>query len=231
MGQDPEQIRDEIEQTRQEMGETVGAIGYKTDVKSRTREKVSDTKDKITGKAADVKDRVTGSATDVKDRVTGSAADVKDRVTPSSGGSSGPSALSTATDKLQSATPDADEVKRKARRAASIAQENPLGLAVGSIALGFLAGALIPTTEVENEKIGPIADQIKEEAKSTGHEVVERGKAVAQQAQEAAQSAMQAGQDTQSVGKEAANQAQGLKDSVKESAQNVQSTAQRTAKS
>lgn len=219
MGQDPEQIRDEIEQTRQEMGETVGAIGYKTDVKSRTRDKVSDTKDKITGKAADMKDRVTGSA-----------ADVKDRVTPSGGSSGGPSALSTATDKLQSATPDADEVKRKARRAASVAQENPLGLAVGSIALGFLAGALIPSTDVENEKIGPIADQIKEEAQNVGHEVVDRGKAVAQQAQEAASSAMQAGQDTQSVGKEAANQAQGLKDSVKESAQNVQSTAQRTAK-
>jgi len=220
VGQDPEQIRDEIEQTRQEMGETVGAISYKTDLKSRTRDKVSDTKEKITGKASDVKDRVTGSAADVKDRVTG----------PSSGGDSGPSALSTATDKLHSATPDADEVKRKARRAASVAQENPLGLAVGSIALGFLAGALIPTTDVENEKIGPIADQLKDEAKSTGHEVVERGKAVAQQAQEAATTAMQAGQDTQSVGKEAVNQAQGLKDSVKESAQNVQSTAQRTAK-
>ena len=219
MGQDPEQIRDEIEQTRQEMGETVGAIGYKTDVKSRTREKVSDTKDKITGKAADMKDRVTGSA-----------ADVKDRVTPSGGSSGGPSALSTATDRLQSATPDAEQVKYKARRAASVAQENPLGLAVGSIALGFLAGALIPSTDVENEKIGPIADQIKEEAQNVGHEVVDRGKAVAQQAQEAATTAMQAGQDTQSVGKEAANQAQGLKDSVKESAQNVQSTAQRTAK-
>ena len=50
MGQDPEQIREEIEQTRAEMGETVGAITYKTDLKSRTRDKVSDTKDKLTGK-------------------------------------------------------------------------------------------------------------------------------------------------------------------------------------
>ena len=220
MGQDPEQIRDEIEQTRQEMGETVGAISYKTDLKSRTRDKVSDTKDKITGKASDVKERVSGSASDVKDRVT-----------PSSGGSSGPSALSNATDKLSSATPDAEQVKYKARRAASIAQENPLGLAVGSIALGFLAGALIPTTDVENEKIGPIADQIKEEAQHVGQEVVDRGKAVAQQAQEAATTAMQAGQESQGVGSEAKNQAQGLKDSVKESAQNVKGTAQSTAKS
>jgi Protein of unknown function (DUF3618) len=32
MGQDPDEIRQEIEQTRAEMGETVEAIGYKADV-------------------------------------------------------------------------------------------------------------------------------------------------------------------------------------------------------
>ena len=35
MGQDPEQIREEIEQTRADLGETVCAITYKTDLKSR----------------------------------------------------------------------------------------------------------------------------------------------------------------------------------------------------
>ena len=51
MGQDADQIRREIETTRAEMkGETVGAIGYKTDVKARTRDKVTDTKDSIVSK-------------------------------------------------------------------------------------------------------------------------------------------------------------------------------------
>ena len=222
MGQDPEQIREEIEQTRAEMGETVGAITYKTDLKSRTRDKVSDTKDKLTGKASDVKDRVTGTVSSATDSVS-------DRM-PSGGGSEG-GGLSATKDKITSATPDAQQVKYKARRAASVAQQNPLGLALGSLALGFLAGSLIPSTDVENEKIGPIADQIKEEAQNVGHEALERGKAVAAQAQEAASSAMQASEQAKGVAGEATGQAQGLKDSVKESAQNVQSTAQSTAKS
>jgi len=222
VGQDPEQIREEIEQTRAEMGETVGAITYKTDLKSRTRDKVSDTKDKITGKASDVKDRVTGT-------VSGATDSVSERL-PSTGGSGSGGGLSTAKDKITSATPDAQQVKYKARRAASVAQQNPLGLAIGSLALGFLAGSLIPSTDVENEKIGPIADQIKEEAQNVGHEAIERGKAVAAQAQEAASSAMQASEQAKGVASEAAGQGQGLKESVKESAQNVQSTAQSTAK-
>ena len=37
------------------------------------------------------------------------------------------------------------------------AQDNPLGLAVGAAAVGFLAGLLVPVTQVENEKIGPMA--------------------------------------------------------------------------
>ena len=38
MGQDPSQIREEIEQTRSEMGDTVDALAHKTDVKSRVKE-------------------------------------------------------------------------------------------------------------------------------------------------------------------------------------------------
>ena len=48
MGQDPEAIRREIEQTRDRMGDTVEAIGYKADVPART-------KDKVTGTFSDVK--------------------------------------------------------------------------------------------------------------------------------------------------------------------------------
>ncbi len=226
MGQDPEQIREEIERTREEMGETVGAISYKTDLKSRTRDRVTDTRDKITGRASDIKERVTGSVSDAGDRVSGSVSGVSDRL-PGGGSSEGPGVA----DRVRSATPDAQEVKYKARRAAGVAQQNPLGLAVGSIAAGFLAGMLIPTTQVENEKLGPIADTIKDEAQSVGQEALDRGKAVAQQAQDAASTALQAGQESKDVGSTATSQVQGLKESVKESAQSVQSTAKSTTTS
>src|SRR5215203_2687918 len=114
MGQDPDAIRAQIEQTRGEMGETIEAIGYKTDVKSRARDKVN---------------RVVGRAND--------------------------------------ATPSSGEVKQGAQRAVSTAQENPLGLAIGAVAVGFVAGMLVPSTQVEDEKIGPVVDQVKDKAKET----------------------------------------------------------------
>ena len=53
LGQDPAAIRQEIEETRSEMGETMEAIGYKTDVRARTEDFVSEKKkDKVTERVA-----------------------------------------------------------------------------------------------------------------------------------------------------------------------------------
>ena len=60
------------------------------------------------------------------------------------------------------------------------------------MAVGFVGGLLVPSTRVEDEKLGPMADQFKEKAKETGQEAIERGKEVAQQA---AQSAKEAGSE------------------------------------
>jgi hypothetical protein len=125
MGEDPNAIRADIERTRADMGDTVDALGYKADVKSRAKEKIS-------------------------------------RVTPDRG---------------------------DLRRAKGVAQENPLGLALGGVAVGFLAGILAPSSRVEDEKLGPVADQVKDQLKETGQEAVERGKDVAQQAADTAKEA------------------------------------------
>jgi ElaB/YqjD/DUF883 family membrane-anchored ribosome-binding protein len=137
VGQDPDTIRTEIEQTRSEMGDTMDAIGYKTDVRSRARDTVQE-------KTGRFKSKISG------------------------------------------ATPDSDQVKDGARQAVGIAQENPIGLAIGAIAVGFVAGMLIPSTDVENEKLGPKADELKQQAKETGQEALERGKQAASDAAEAA---------------------------------------------
>jgi gas vesicle protein len=192
MGEDPEAIRAEIEQTRAEMGDTVEALGYKADVKSRAKDKVSDTRDKVTGKISEAKDRVVGTATDARDRVGGTVSD--------------------ATGTVSDRTPDAAEVKAKGRRAASVAQQNPLGLAIGSAAVGFLAGMLVPSTRVEDEKLGPVADQVKEQVKATGQEALERGKEVAQQA------ASTAKDTAQEAGREHAEE---LRSSTQDRASNV----------
>jgi gas vesicle protein len=168
MGQDPSTIRREIEQTREEMGDTVDALGYKADVKSRAKENVQD-------KVGSMKEKIVG-----------------------------------ATDRVSEATPDSGEVKQQAKRAVGIAQENPLGLAVGSLAIGFLAGMLIPESRMEHEKIGPMADQVKDQVRETGQEALDRGKQVAQEAAHAAKdTAQESGQQ----------QAQELRGSAQQSAE------------
>src|SRR5204863_9910831 len=88
--------------------------------------------------------------------------------------------------KISGATPDPNQVKDGARQAVGVAQENPIGLAIGAVAVGFVAGMLIPSTNVENEKLGPKADELKQQAKETGQEALEKGKQAASDAAEAA---------------------------------------------
>jgi hypothetical protein len=196
MGQDPDAIRQDIEQTRTEMSETVEAIGYKADVPSRAKEKVSETVDTLKTKVSDTatkaKEAVTGTTNRVADATSGAAARVGD------------------------ATPSGGEVRQTTRRAAGMAKENPLGLAIGAAAIGFLAGLAVPSTRVEDEKLGPVADQVKDKVKETGQEALDRGRQVAQ---EVASSAAETARDrTQEHG-------QDLADSARQSAKDVTAEA------
>ena len=174
----------------------------------QTRQHMGDTVDALAYKA-DVPGRT-------KDKITGAVDSVKERI----GG---------ATSTVSDATPDGQQVKDGARRAVGAAQENPLGLAIGFAAAGFVAGLLVPSTRVENEKIGPVADQVKEQVSSTAQEALEHGKQVAQEAASTAQEhAQQAAQEVKSTAQESAQQhGQELKQSAQESASQVASTAQR----
>ena len=191
MGQDPDAIRQDIEQTRAEMGETVGAIGYKADVPSRAKEKVAD-------KADAVRSKVSQATTRAKEAVAG---------TTSRGGAAGGTAS-----RVRDATPSGGDVKRTARRAAGIAQENPLGLAIGAVAIGFLAGLAAPSTRVEDERLGPVADQVKDTVRETGQEALQRGQevvrdTVASAAETAGQRGREHGQDLAASARQRAGEA------------------------
>jgi gas vesicle protein len=124
---------------------------------------------------------------DVKSRVKESISDKTERLKNQMAGTSA---------RLNEATPDSGQVKEGAQHAVGVAEENPIGLAIGGIAVGFLAGMLIPSTRIEDERVGPLADQVKEKAVETGQEAVERGKDVAGQvAEQATQTAQEAGRE------------------------------------
>lgn len=186
MGQDPAAIRQEIEQTRERMGDTVDALGYKADVPSRAR-------DSVTDKVQGVKAKLTGAGSQVSD-----------------------------------AAPNPDDVKQAGQRAVGVVQENPLGLAIGAAAVGFIAGLLIPSTKVEDERLGPVADQVKDQARQTGQEAIEHGKQIAQDTvQTAAEKAQEVASEVKDTAQESAQQhADELKASAQDSAETVKQTAQ-----
>ena len=55
---DPEEIRREIEATREELGDTVAALAAKADVKAQAKQKIEETKAAVAGK----KDELLGKA-------------------------------------------------------------------------------------------------------------------------------------------------------------------------
>jgi len=193
MGQEPEAIRDEIEQTRERMTETVDALGYKADVKGRAGDYVSDRKDALADKVHGVAE----AADSLVSRVTGAVPDPR-----------------AARDSVSAGVQDAGV---RTRRATSAAQSNPLGLAVGAVAAGFLVGMLLPSTRIENERIGEIADDVKARVKDTGEQALEHGKEVAQ---ETAQVAMEGARDAAQTAIETA------RESGQEHAEELKETAQ-----
>jgi gas vesicle protein len=163
-----------------------------------TRRHMGSTVDALAYKAdvpARTKDKVTGAVDSVRERIGGAGSAVADR------------------------TPDGEQVKAGAKRAAGVAQENPLGLAIGAAAVGFLAGMLVPSTRVEDEKIGPMADQVKEQVRQTGQEALEHGREIAQEAAGAAKDQVQ--QSAQEHGEQ-------LKESAQQSAQQATSSTPQT---
>ena len=151
-----------------------------------TRARMGDTVDAL-GYKADVpsraKESVAGKVQGAKAKITGAGSQISD------------------------VAPDAADVKQ----VVGVVQENPLGLAIGAAAVGFLAGMLIPSTNVEDEQLGPVADQVKEQVKQTGQEAIERGKQLASDIKDQTQDSVQ-------------QQSEELKSSVQESAQEVQRT-------
>ena len=196
MGQDPREIRHEIERTRERMTETVDAIGYRTDVKTRARDAVVNRKDAAMSKASGMVNKVVGAMPDV----------------PSPSDISKPGFVPDG----EQVRHGADQVKQSAKQAVSVAQANPIGLGVGAMAVGLIVGMALPTTRAEDERLGDISDELKQQARDAGSEVLDRGKQVAQD------TVTQVSETVQQSGKQ---QGQELADSLRQSAEDISSRA------
>ncbi len=83
-----------------------------------------------------------------------------------------------------SVVPSGQGMKRRGKRMGRMVRRNPLGLVVGGAAVGFVAGLLVPSTSMEDEKLGDMATKMKDTVRETGQEALERGKDMAQSALE-----------------------------------------------
>jgi ElaB/YqjD/DUF883 family membrane-anchored ribosome-binding protein len=116
------------------------------------------------------------------------------------------------------------QAKRQANRARlgfwQIMEENPLMVGAATLAVGVIAGLLLPSTDKEDALMGETRDHLLDEAKEAGQQALDKGKHVAE--------AM-----VDKVKEEAQHQgltAEGLAGKVKTVAQEVTNTAKEEAK-
>lgn len=167
MGETPDHIREDIEETRARMGDTVEALGYKADVKSRVKDTIVEKKDAVVGGADSLVSRVTG------------------------------------------AVPDRQQVKAGAQKV-GVSRQNPFGLAIAGAAVGFIAGTLLPSTSVEDERLGEMSDEVGEKAREAGQEALDRTKGVAREAVDNARQTVEerSGEETQQMASSLRDKAQ-----------------------
>lgn len=157
MGQDPSDIRAEIEATRARVGDEVDALSYKTDVPARVGDYVDDKKQAAKDKVSGVKNAIVGTT-------------------------------SGAVHSTSEALPSGEQLGKLK----DTAERNPLGLVIGGVAIGFVAGLLIPSTRIEDRQMGEMSDKVIDAARETAGDALETGKQIAT---DAADTAKEQGQE------------------------------------
>ncbi|MEU5567325.1 DUF3618 domain-containing protein [Micromonospora musae] len=208
MSTDPDQIRREIEATRNSLSSDVDALAYKV---SPARI-VDDRKQRARTALQKVRNTVMGTASDVGHGAGHAAHSVGDRAA---------SAVSTVSDAAHSATSTVGDAAHRAPQVLRQKSEgNPLAAGLIAFGVGWLASSLIPATRREQQ----LAAQVREKAGEHGGAVTEKLTQVASElkdelrepAEHAARSVKETAQhavsavkdDTRSAGHDVKEQAQ-----------------------
>jgi hypothetical protein len=183
-----DELRKEIDETRENLGNAVGGLAYKADIKNRGKEVVDEKKETIMEKVDDLKAKLPGG--DGDDAQGGLGDKVKSKL-PSGEDVSGkvdalkskvPDGVGDAAGKIGDKTPSKDDVKEKAHGAAETAKEHPIAIAGGAAVAGLAAGLALPETQLEREKLKPHAQQARAEATERVQETVQQVKSGVQDA-------------------------------------------------
>ena len=76
----PQELREQVEQTRIELGKTVEVLAAKADVKARAREKATEVKEQAVAKASELKGQAALKSGELREKATGLARQAQDRL-------------------------------------------------------------------------------------------------------------------------------------------------------
>lgn len=186
-----EEIRRQIDETREKLGDSVAALAYKADVKNRGKEAIEDKKevvmekvDELRSKASGAGDGEGGIGESVRSKLPDGGA-IKEKLPDSEAMRSKlPDGVGDAAGRLGDATPSKEDVRQKAQDAAETASGKPAAVVAGAAAAGLAAGLALPETELEREKIGPAAQDARRQAQSKVQDTVEQVKGAVRDAAE-----------------------------------------------
>jgi len=218
VGEESDQLRREIEQTRRELGTDVDALGEKVSPRRVMERRVDRTKNAIGG----VKERIMGTTSDASSSaggaISGAASSVQDRM---SGAASGVQ---------HAASSVGDTATDTAYRARRQAQGNPLAAGLIAFGLGWLVSSLLPPSEKERQLAHQVKDQAQPAVQAVGQQagqaLSEMKDNLQQPAQEAVESVKQTATDAAGTVKDEARSAAGnVKDQAQDSTQRVRGQA------
>ncbi|MEV1018491.1 DUF3618 domain-containing protein [Micromonospora sp. NPDC049801] len=216
MSTDPDQIRREIEATRNSLSSDVDALAYKVspsrivdDRKQRARSALQNVRDKVMGTASDLGQGTGHAAHSVGDRASSAASSVSD-------------AAQSAASSVSDAAHTAPRVIREK------SQGNPLAAGLIAFGVGWLASSLIPASRREQqaaaqvkEKVGEHSGVVKEKLGEVASELKDE---LREPAQHAAESVRSTAQDAvHAVKDDGRSAAQDVKDQAQQARQQVSS--------
>ena len=208
MGEESDQLRRQIEQTRRELGTDVDALGEKVSPRRVMERRVDRTRNAIGG----MKEKVMGSTSDVGSSGGGAV---------SSAASSMQDTMSGAASGVQHAASSVgDTAADTAHRARRQAQGNPLAAGLVAFGLGWLVSSLLPPTEKERQLAHQVKDQAQPAVQAVGQQAGQALSEVRDNMQQPVQEAVE------SVKQTASDAAGTVKDEARSAAGDVQDQAQ-----
>ncbi len=220
MGEDPEQLRRDIEATRRELTADVDALTEKVSPARVVERRVERTKSAV----SNIKERVMGSASDKAAGISSSTGNGVGTLTSGVGDAASSAAASVSGAASSAVSTVASAPDRAKRRT----EGNPLAAGVIAFGVGWLASSLLPSSEREQQAASKVTDLAKEHAEPVKAHLSgvasELKESLTEPAQQAVESVKSTAQDAAATVKEHAQSAGGdVADQAKTAASTLKS--------